>query len=111
MPAIRSQSINSNGFDIATPKFGLLHVVIGTGNPTSIVITKAGVEIQNTTINNATTAVVESVINNALNGQLLGAGVTQQDFYCAVHIVTLNPLVLNIISSNTPITGSWWLNG
>lgn len=109
MPNITGQRLTADGFVIDTVKYGPFQVVITkNGNQTTVRVTQNGAVVTEPTINNATPAVVESVINNAINGVVLGVGGTQ-DFYSAVHIFTLSPLSLIMASSDTPISGTWWV--
>ena len=117
MPPITGQVINSDGFTIDTPKYGPLQVVITeAGNQTIVRVTQDGNVLTEPTITNATIAVVETVINNALNGVVLGVGQTLQDFYVACHIFRFPPdpdppSWITMISSNDPIPpgSEWWL--
>lgn len=108
MPPIRSQTVNADGFSLETQTMGLLEVVISvSGNTHTIICKKDGAVLQEPTITNATASAVESVINNFMNGQILGAGALKP-FYNACHIYSLSPLKFVAITQNTPITGEWW---
>lgn len=109
MPAIRSQSINADGFTLETISGGVLEVVISfAGNTHTITCKKDGVVQQAPTVNNATASVLESLINNWMNGNVPGTGTQSQQMYNACHIFSLSPLSLTTITSVTPISGEWW---
>lgn len=110
MPPVRAQTIASNGFTI-TSALGTFDVTISTtGNQTTLTVRQDGNIITQPTINNATPGVLETLINNAINGAILGAGSVQQ-FFTAVHIFVVNPVSLNIHSSDTAIGGEqWWVS-
>lgn len=111
MPPIRTQTITPTGFSLQTQAFGLLEISISqAGNTTTVTCRKNGVQEQAPTVTNATPAVVETLCNNFMNGQVLGVG-SLKPFYNAVHIFSLAPLSLKARTSNTPITGEWWLDG
>lgn len=112
MPSIRSQTVNSDGFELQTQTMGLLKVVLTlAGNVTTITCLKDGAQVQAPTANNATAAALESIINTFMNGQISGVG-SLKPFYNACHIVSMLPTFkCQTITSNAPITGTWWVNG
>lgn len=110
MPAIRSQTINPDGFTLPTVSGGVLEVVISlAGNTHTITCKKDGITQQAPTVNNGTAGVLESLINNWMNGNFPGVGSQNQQMYNAVHIFSLSPLNLTVLTSITPISGEWWL--
>jgi hypothetical protein len=112
MPSTRSQTVNSDGFELQTQTMGLLKVVLTlAGNITTVTCLKDGVQVQAPTVTNATAGVLETLINNFMNGQILGVG-SLKPFYNACHIVTMLPTFkCQTITGNVPITGTWWVNG
>jgi hypothetical protein len=108
VPAISGQTINADGCTL-TSKFGTFQVVIvNNGGTIAISLKKDGAPAFTTAIPNGTAAQVESTINTAVNTQMLNGGSVNL-MYAAVHIFSLSPVKLTVISSNTPIPANWWL--
>ena len=110
MPGIRSQAVNAINTDHATVTldthaFGLLlcdALRTGPGQTTVITMSKDGVQQSQVTLTNPNAAEVEAKIDAAVTAMLPGG------FKFASHLVSVSPLVVNIICSDGPILANWW---
>ena len=110
MPGIRSQSVNAINTDHATVtldthQFGLLFLDAlrtGPGQTTVITMFKDGVQQSQVTLTNPNAAELEAKIDATITGMLPGG------FKFASHLVSVSPLVVNIICSDVAILANWW---
>ena len=109
MPNCKGQSITPTGFSIQTNEHGLLEVLVVTvGNTTTISCFKDSILQQAPTVISATPLAIETIINNFLNGIIVGVVGGPQHIYIACHVVQVNPFLCNLMSANGPISGNWW---
>ena len=108
MPGIRSQSVNAISTSHATVtldthQFGLLLLdALKSGNDVILTMYKDGVQQSQKTLTNPPNATLEAEIDAAVTAMLPGG------FKFASHLVSVSPLVVNIICSDEPIPVSWW---
>lgn len=110
MPPIRSQTVNLDGVTIVTQHYGTIAVTVATtGNTTSVVIRRDGVQVNQATLNNASVAGLKLAINGLLNpSQLATVGLTGFAMHIVVHVFAVNPFVAAWMSSDLVPTGTWW---
>jgi hypothetical protein len=111
MPPIRSQTVNLDGVTLVTQAWGTLVVRVfpGIGPRTEVTITQDGVQINQASVNNATPAGLELVINGLLNPSALATvGLVGMAFNILTHVVTVDPFSAAWISSDPVPPADWW---
>lgn len=109
MPGIRSQAVNAISTShiqvtLDTHAFGLLLLDgVKSGNDVILTVFKNGVQQSQQTLTNPPNATLESAIDAAVTAMLPGG------FKFASHLVSVSPLVVNIICSDGAIPANWWL--
>lgn len=110
MPALSCSAIvtTSDGFEIQTRRFGVLRVALSVnGNVVTATVFRDGVQKTQTNFNTSQLAQLESQCNTALNNEIEKVG-GEQEFYVALHVRQLTPLIVQVICSASPVIGEWW---
>jgi len=108
MPAIRRQEILADGFLIETTEFGVLQVsIIKSGSQYTLTVRRDGGITRQVVVASPTLAQVESSISTELDTRVRTTG-GRLAVNIGFHLVTLDPLVLQIQSSNDPLPANWW---
>jgi hypothetical protein len=119
MPAIQSQVLTATGLILTLSRSAdlsgtqTLEIQATTvGNTTTVRILRNGAQSSSANINNATATQLENQINTFLSGQtrVTIRGTPVPIINCLVHVFTVNPLRLVMISANRNITpdSNWW---
>lgn len=111
MPPLYTQRINSDGFEIRT-NWGLIKVILNpSGSNTIATIFLDGVQKAQATFPTSQLQNIEDAVNSALQDQCdtIISSSTVHLMFSAIHIFSLSPLNLRLLSSVSPISGQWWL--
>lgn len=116
MPAIRSQTELSNGFEFETTEFGKRRITfleLG-GNDVQLTVFLDDVQAFQETLNNPSiTDLYTWVGANLFPGSVISAdgktmNVDNGSLYASWHLIQRNPLQLRIMTSNAPPPANWW---
>lgn len=117
MPAIRSQTVLTDGFEIETVEFGKRKVTfleLG-GNAVQLTAYLDDIQVAQQTLNNPSlTDIYTWVANNLFPGASVsvdGKVITvNEEFYVAWHLIQRNPLALLLYCGDDPPPSNWWDN-
>lgn len=116
MPAIRSQTVLSDGFEIETIEFGKRRITFVElpGNDVTLTAYLNDVQAHQETLSNPSLTDIYTWVGTwlfpgsaiSVDGKTLNVG--NGALYVSWHVVQRNPLQLMILCSNRPPFGNWW---
>ncbi len=116
MPAIRGQTVLTDGYEIETIEFGPRRIKFEElgGNDVRLTVYLDDAQVAQTTLNNPSlTELYTWVGENLFPGSVLsGDGKTMNvddgSLFVSFHIIQRNPLQLKLMTSNDAPPSDWW---
>ena len=115
MPAIRSQAILADGFQIETVEYGLRRIQLEElgGNQVRLTAYLDGIQVAQQTLSNPSLAEIYAWVANALfpgaSVSVDGKTITvDAGLYVSWHVIQRNPLQLLLMCSNAVPDANWW---
>lgn len=115
MPAIRSQTILTDGWEVETIEYGkrkVIYTELG-GNNLRLTFYLDDIQIAQNDYNNPSlTEIYTAVRDGMFPGATISADgktiTVDEKLYVSWHLVQRNPLQLKILTSNDPPPANWW---